>query len=250
MRKEPSQTLIYGIHAVSALLQRAPQRVIKILQSQQRNDQRLQTLLQSAHEFTIEKLSPQQLDQICETDHHQGIVALCLSSQTYSEAHLDDLFAQPDKNSLILILDKISDPHNLGACLRSAAAADVNLVIAPKDGAVGLNATVRKVACGAAEIVPFMQVTNLVRTMKALQQKGAWIFGADARAQQSIYSTDLTGHVVLALGAEGKGLRRLTAENCDALVTIPMPGAMNSLNVSVATGVCLFEVVRQRHLKI
>jgi 23S rRNA (guanosine2251-2'-O)-methyltransferase len=151
-----------------------------------------------------------------------------------------------DHPPLLLILDGVTDPHNLGACLRTADAAGVDAVIAPKDNSAPLNATVRKVACGAAEVVPYIQVTNLARTMKDIQGRGIWITGTAGEAEQSVYQANLTGPVALVMGAEGKGMRRLTRENCDYLINLPMAGSVSSLNVSVATGVCLFEAVRQR----
>ena len=150
----------------------------------------------------------------------------------------------------LLILDGVQDPHNLGACLRTADAAGVHAVIVPRDKACGLTSTVRKVACGAAETVPFVQVTNLTRTLKALQQAGIWIIGTDLDTTQSLYDSDLTGPLALVLGAEGKGLRRLTREACDSLVKLPMQGTVQSLNVSVSAGICLYEALRQRQGKL
>jgi 23S rRNA (guanosine2251-2'-O)-methyltransferase len=152
-----------------------------------------------------------------------------------------------DEAPFLLVLDGVTDPHNLGACLRSADAAGVHAVIAPKDNAAGLNPTVRKVACGAAESVPFIPVTNLARTLTQLQERGLWLRGAAGEAKATVYQSDLTGPLVLVMGAEGSGLRRLTRETCDELIKIPMAGSVSSLNVSVATGVCLFEAVRQRN---
>ena len=150
-------------------------------------------------------------------------------------------------SAFLLILDNVTDPHNLGACLRSADAAGVHGVIAPKDKAVGLTSTVSKVACGAAETVPFYQVTNLARTLKELQERGIWLYGTAGEASESVFKTDLKGPIAIVMGAEGKGLRRLTRESCDHLINIPMTGSVSSLNVSVATGICLFEAVRQRN---
>ena len=163
----------------------------------------------------------------------------------------DDLLAMLEKLKeppFLLILDEINDPHNLGACLRTAAAAGVHAVIVPKDHSVSLTETVRRVACGAAEIVPFVQVTNLARTMKQLQEAGVWLVGAAGEVPDNLYNTDLTGSLALVMGSEGSGLRRLTRENCDFVVRIPISGAVESLNVSVATGICLFEAVRQRKI--
>ena len=151
--------------------------------------------------------------------------------------------------ALLLVLDGVTDPHNLGACLRSADAAGVDAVIVPKDKSADLNATVRKVACGAAEVIPFVRVTNLARTLEGLKQRGVWLYGTAGEAENTIYNSDLTGSLAIVMGAEGAGLRRLTRETCDHLVKLPMAGSVSSLNVSVATGVCLFEVVRQRGSK-
>ena len=151
-----------------------------------------------------------------------------------------------DQPAFLLILDNIQDPHNLGACLRSADAAGVHAVIAPKDRSVGITDTVRLVACGAAEHVPFVQVTNLARTIRQLKKSGIWIYGAAGKAAESLYKTDLSGPLAIVMGSEGKGLRRLTSEHCDFLISIPMAGSAESLNVSVAAGICLFEAVRQR----
>lgn len=240
--------IIYGIHTVTTVLKQSPQRIQKILICQQHPRQRLQTLLQAAEQINIkiEYISKQQLEQQCQSSHHQGVAAVCLAGENYQESDLDRLLDDSGKAALILILDQVTDPHNLGACLRCAAAANVDLLITPRDRAVGLNATVRKVACGAADIVPFMQVTNLARTLRKLQEKEIWLFGAVPEAEQSIYQTDFTTNIALVLGAESKGLRRLTREHCDTLITIPMSSTMASLNVSVAAGICLFEAVRQR----
>ena len=161
----------------------------------------------------------------------------------------DDLLVMLEKLAappFLLILDEINDPHNLGACLRTAAAAGVHAVVVPKDHSVSLTETVRRVACGGAEKVPFVRVTNLARTMKQLQEAGVWLVGAAGEASDNLFKTDLTGPLAIVMGSEGSGLRRLTRDNCDFLVSIPMSGAVESLNVSVATGICLFEALRQR----
>ncbi|MDH5473426.1 MAG: 23S rRNA (guanosine(2251)-2'-O)-methyltransferase RlmB, partial [Gammaproteobacteria bacterium] len=184
------------------------------------------------------------LEKRCGSPKTQGIAGRYRSLTADSENSLDQLLLKD--NLLLLILDGIQDPHNLGACLRSADAAGVDAVIAPKDRATGLTPTVRKVACGAAESVPFIQVTNLARTLKQLKDAEVWIIGAAGEADTVIYDANLTGKLAIVMGAEEKGLRRLTRENCDLLVKLPMAGQVESLNVSVATGVCLFEAVRQR----
>ena len=186
---------------------------------------------------------------------HQGVVAEALEEPVRGEIGQPNLWdewqllqAVKDKTGpvLILVLDGVTDPHNLGACLRSADAAGVDAVVVPKDKSADLNPTARKVACGAAETVPFVRVTNISRTLKALKELGVWLYGTAGEAKNSLYDSDLTGSMALVMGAEGGGLRRLTREQCDHLVKLPMAGSVSSLNVSVATGVCLFEVVRQR----
>jgi 23S rRNA (guanosine2251-2'-O)-methyltransferase len=177
---------------------------------------------------------------------HQGVIALCEEGQTHDEAFLLESMEKQGNKALFLVLDGVTDPHNLGACLRSADGAGVHAVVVPKDNSVGLTPVVQKVACGAAESVPLVMVTNLTRTLEKLQQAGAWVVGAAGEAEQFIYDIDLTGPLVLVMGAEGKGIRQLTRKQCDYLAKLPMAGEVSSLNVSVATGVCLFEIVRQR----
>ncbi len=186
------------------------------------------------------------MNQKTEEANHQGVIAWRKPRQNVTEKHLPEILDNLTGTALILILDGITDPHNLGACLRTADAAGAQLVLAPKDQSAPLNATVAKVACGAAEVVPYIQVTNLARTMKELQERGIWIIGTAGEAKQDIYQQDLTGPVALVMGAEGSGMRRLTREKCDFLANIPMAGEVSSVNVSVATGICLFEAVRQR----
>jgi len=174
------------------------------------------------------------------------VVAEVSPSQVWGEPMLDELLDRSEAPPLLLVLDGVTDPHNLGACLRTADAAGALAVIVPKDKSATLNATVRKVACGAAEVVPLVAVTNLARTLEKLQKRGVWIVGTAGEASQELYSQDLSGPIALVMGAEGKGMRRLTREHCDYLVRLPMAGSVSSLNVSVATGVCLFEALRQR----
>ncbi len=246
-----SQTDIFGLHAVTSLLNRNPGRVRRLLVQQGRRDERLQTLLDKAEAQRIKVVEEPraQLDQRTGGGRHQGVIAECEPLKALPEKALDVLLDHAGSTPLVLVLDGVTDPHNLGACLRTADAAGVAVVIAPKDKSAPLNATVAKVACGAAEVVPYIQVTNLARTLQSLQQRGIWITGTAGEADASVYETDLTGPCALVMGAEGKGMRRLTRENCDQLINIPMAGEVSSLNVSVATGVCLFEVVRQRQLK-
>ena len=242
-----NQSLIFGIHAVEARLKSEPESINSLhLLQQQRPNKRVVGLLELAiaHNITVEDHSRKALDEMVDGANHQGVIALCHDEvQHYDfKEFLKDIPA----NCLILVLDGVQDPHNLGACLRSADAAGVDAVIVPKDQAVGITPTVRKVASGAAESVPFYTVTNLSRAMKSLQEQGVWLYGLAGEAGQSLYELDMTGSVALVLGAEGAGLRRLTRENCDELCQIPMQGTVSSLNVSVATGICLFETRRQR----
>ena len=242
--------LVFGIHALEALLKSAPQRVHELLVLKGRQDQRLQKILHSAErqQIPVRQVSRRELDERVD-GNHQGIVALTDPGEIHDEGFLQSLLEKLESSNLapfFLVLDGVTDPHNLGACLRSAEAAGAQAVIVPKDNSASLNATVRKVACGAAEVLPLIPVTNLARLLKMLQARGVWTIGAADEAQGSIYQADLKGPLALVMGAEGKGLRRLTRECCDLLVNIPMAGTVSSLNVSVAAGVCLFEAVRQR----
>jgi len=195
--------------------------------------------------ITTQRVTGEELDQLAE-GVHQGVVAEVTPSQVWSEEMLTHLLDRLDGVPLLLVLDGVTDPHNLGACLRSADAAGVQAVIVPRDRSASLSPVVRKVACGAAETVPLVAVTNLARTLKQLQQRGLWLVGTAGEAEQFIYDVDLKVPSVIVMGAEGAGMRRLTRENCDYLARLPMAGAVSSLNVSVAAGVCLFEAVRQR----
>lgn len=238
--------IIYGIHAVVAVLQKRPQDVLELYLDQQRGDNRMRELTQLAlqNDITIQWSLKATLNQLSNKSQHQGVVAKVRQGQTAET--IEDIIENLDSPAFILILDGITDPHNLGACLRSADAAGVHAVIAPKDGSVGITPTVSKVASGAAENIPYFQVTNLSRTIKYLQQQGVWIHGLADAANANFYEQDYTGSIALVLGAEGKGMRRLTKDSCDYLVSIPMAGSVSSLNVSVAAGICLYEVVRQR----
>lgn len=240
--------IIYGFHAVSSLLQTAPQSMVKLYVQQGRNDGRIHEILQLAetHNISYYYLTKKELDEKTAHQNHQGVVADVLSQQkTFSEHDLE-LLLQQHASPLFLILDGIQDPHNLGACLRTANAAGVTAVIIPKDKSVSLTSTVKKVASGAAEVTPLIQVTNLARTIRHLQEQGVWIYGFAEQATKSLFECQLSGPIALILGNEAKGLRHLTREHCDELLKIPMLGTVESLNVSVATGVALFEVVRQR----
>ena len=238
---------VFGIHAVTTLLQRSPDQAVEIWVQKGRLDDRMKKVIHLAEEqgLTILEADKGLLNQKVD-GNHQGIVALRKPVQGKSEKNLPDILDAIQGDALVLILDGVTDPHNLGACLRTADAAGVHLVVAPKDKSAPLNATAAKVACGAAEAVPYIQVTNLSRTMKDLQERGIWIVGTAGEADKSIYEQSLTGSIAIVMGAEGAGMRRLTREHCDYLVNIPMAGEVSSLNVSVATGVILFEAIRQR----
>ncbi|SED35262.1 MULTISPECIES: 23S rRNA (guanosine(2251)-2'-O)-methyltransferase RlmB [Pseudomonas] len=241
---------IYGVHAVEALLRHHPKRVKQIWLAEGRSDPRVQTLIQLAAEnrVAVGNAERRELDAWVE-GVHQGVVADVSPSQVWGEAMLDELLDRTDGAPLLLVLDGVTDPHNLGACLRSADAAGALAVIVPKDKSATLTPTVRKVACGAAEVIPLVAVTNLARTLEKLKQRGLWVVGTAGEAEQSLYQQDMTGPTILIMGAEGSGMRRLTRDLCDYLVHLPMTGSVSSLNVSVATGVCLFEAQRQRSVK-
>ncbi len=239
--------MMYGIYAVESLLTQAPERVLDLWLLQGREDDRLKKIVSLANNtgVTVQRAAKKTLEDKAQSGQHQGVVARVKPAKALTENDLDVLLKKTDK-PFLLILDGVTDPHNLGACLRNADAAGVHGIIIPKDNSVTVTSTVSKVACGAAEIVPVFQVTNLARTMRHIQQVGVWIIGTAGEADSDLYQADLKGSLAIAMGAEGKGLRRLTREACDSLVSIPMAGQVSSLNVSVATGVCLFEAVRQR----
>lgn len=242
-----SEHEIYGIHAVSAALNN-PHRTIKVLfVNQERSDNRLQSLLEMAEikGVRIEKLTAQEFNRRFAESSHQGVVAYAGKLPEYSETHLPQLLEASKSPALILILDGITDPHNLGACLRTADAAGVDFVIIPKDKSAMITPVVSKVACGAAESVLVVRVTNLARAIATLKNQGVWIYGAAGEADQSIYDLDFNGSVGIVMGAEGSGLRRLTRDLCDGLFSLPMQGEVSSLNVSVATGISLYEIVRK-----
>lgn len=246
------QDITFGIHAVEAVLKHSPERVIEMWVQAGRDDQRLTTLLEMAAEYgiSVQTSARKVLDEKSANGQHQGVLARVKGVKQLNDndllALLEKINEEKTETPFFLILDGVTDPHNLGACLRNADAAGVHGVIVPRDNSVGLTPTVSKVACGAAEVVPLFQVTNLARTMKSLQEKGVWIVGAAGEADSDLYKTDLKGSLAIAMGAEDKGLRRLTRESCDSIASIPMSGSVSSLNVSVASGICLFEAVRQR----
>jgi 23S rRNA (guanosine2251-2'-O)-methyltransferase len=237
---------IYGLHAAHSVLKHHADTVSALYYDGKRQDHRLQQLLTLAQEHGIEctPCNKDDLNKKSDGEQHQGIIIE--AHEATNKQSLEDLLDQLNEAPLLLILDGVTDPHNLGACLRTADAAGVHAVIFPKDKSAGINSTVRKVACGAADVIPSFPVTNLARTLEQLKQRGIWIVGTAGEANTSIYDQDLRGPIALVMGAEGKGLRRLTREHCDYLVKLPMAGSVSSLNVSVATGICLFEMVRQR----
>lgn len=239
---------IFGIHAVQSALDYAPHKIQQAWVDSQRQDQRLKKLLEDLQSAGIlpELVDKKKLDRLSDGKSHQGIVVAVEMPSELTEAHLKDALASIDGLPLFLILDHVQDPHNLGACLRSADAAGVHGIIVTKDNAVGITPTVCKVASGAAETVPVYQVTNLARTIRLLKDQGIWVMGASGDAVRSVYTVDLTIPLALVVGAEEKGLRRLTQEQCDLLIKLPMLGSVESLNLSVATGVLLFETLRQR----
>ena len=237
---------LFGFHAIGVRLKTAPGSVVEVHVDATRRDQRMRQLVEraTAAKVRIVESDDAKLTQLCGAARHQGVVAMVTAlQQTHS---LDDLLDAVEGPPLLLVLDGVTDPHNLGACLRVADGAGVHAVLAPKDHAVGLNATVAKVASGAAETVPYLMVTNLARTLNELKERDILVVGTSDDAPITLYEADLKGAVALVLGAEGKGLRQLTRKTCDVLVRIPMHGAVESLNVSVASGVCLYEARRQR----
>ncbi len=239
--------VVFGLHAVQSLFESAPERVLELWIQKGRTDKRISGLVDEArsHGASVKFVERSRLDSKVE-GVHQGIVAKVAAAKVYREGDLEDLLDNLNEPPFLLILDGVTDPHNLGACLRTADAAGVHAIITPKDKSASLNATATKVACGAAEKVPLVQVTNLSRTMQWLKERGIWMIGTAGESSVNIYQSDLKGSLALVMGAEGKGMRRLTRDNCDSLIFIPMAGSVSSLNVSVASGVCLFEAVRQR----
>lgn len=237
---------IYGFHAVVSRLRSAPDSVREIYIDASRHDQRARDLLRLAeqHGLRVMPVDKQRLDGMAGNTKHQGVIAR--AAEIKLAQHLEDVLEDLTEPALLLVLDGVTDPHNLGACLRVADAMGVHAVLAPKDRAVGVNATVRKVASGAAETVPFITVTNLARTLRTLQEANIWVVGAAGEAETGLFHAKLNGPTAWVMGAEGEGLRRLTRETCDQLVKIPMFGSVESLNVSVASGICLAETRRQR----
>ena len=239
----------YGIHAVDVILRRSPERIISLSIQSDRNDKRIQGLLSLAQNqgVAVDRVTKAALDEMV-SERHQGVAAVIKPRQTDGGVTERDLssYLNGIDCPLVLVLDGVTDPHNLGACLRSADAAGVAAVIVPKDNSAELNAVARKVASGAADVIPLVRVTNLARTLRSLKELGIWIVGTTGEADTLVYDQDLSIPTALVMGAEGPGMRRLTTEACDFLVKLPMAGDVSSLNVSVATGICLFEAVRQR----
>ena len=243
------QRILFGFHAVTVRLKTSPATVSEIHFDATRRDQRMRTFLERAREAGARLVDSEdaRLTSLAGTSRHQGVVArVAPVARSHS---LDDTLDEVAGPALLLVLDGVTDPHNLGACLRVADGAGAHAVIAPKDHAVGINATVAKVASGAAETVPYFMVTNLARTIAELKERDIRVLGTAEDAARTLYDLDLSVPVALVLGAEGHGLRQLTARSCDELVRLPMRGAVESLNVSVAAGICLYEALRQREVK-
>ncbi len=252
-----SPKVLFGFHAIGVRLKTAPQSIVEIYYDTSRRDARMRQFVERVLEASVRLVEADavRVAKLAGSHGHQGVAARV---QAIAQVHsLDELLENLEAANavlpleqrtqpLILVLDGVTDPHNLGACLRVADGAGAHAVIAPKDHAAGINATVAKVASGAAETVPYFMVTNLARTLNELKERNIWIVGTSDQATGSLYQADLRGAVALVLGAEGDGMRQLTAKTCDQLVTIPMRGAVESLNVSVASGVCLYEALRQR----
>lgn len=239
---------VAGINAVASALEHDVEHVREVLLEAGARNPRLQEIEENARrrDVPVRRIPLQSLEGIAGGLRHQGAIARYEAPKTTDEKDLPALVEAAQGRALVLVLDGVQDPHNLGACLRTAAAAGVTAVVIPKDKAAPINATVRKVSAGAADRLPVVSVTNLARCLRTLKELGVWIYGLEGEATTTIHALDLAGNVALVMGSEGEGLRRLTRETCDGLVRIPMPGEMESLNVSVATGVALFEAVRQR----
>ena len=241
-----SNRILFGFHAVTVRLKTAPASVLEVHVDTSRRDQRMRAFIERVKEAggKLVDSDDARLASLCGSSRHQGVVARVTAVER--SISLDDTLDGVDGPPLLLVLDGVTDPHNLGACLRVADGAGAHAVVAPKDHAVGLNATVAKVASGAAETMPYFMVTNLARTLNELKERDIRVVGTSDDAPRSLYELDLSGPLALVLGAEGAGLRQLTARTCDELVRLPMRGAVESLNVSVAAGICLYEALRQR----
>ncbi len=241
---------VYGVHGVRIAIRSRADAIFEVWLEDRSRNRRLSELAALAQEarVAVRPVARAELDRVSEGARHQGALAWVREAGPRAERELDALLDSIVDAPFLLILDAVQDPHNLGACLRTADAAGVDAVLAPRDKAVGLTPVVVKVASGAAAAVPYFQVTNLARTLKSLQERGVWLIGTAGEASQVLFEADLTGPLGLVMGGEGKGLRRLTREHCDSLVRLPMCGQVESLNVSVATGICLYEALRQRRV--
>lgn len=244
----PQNDLIFGLHAIQAALDVPVSRIKEIWLADERHDKRIDNIIAGAkkHNITIQKVSRDDLDEMLPNVQHQGGIAKSRPLKALDETDLFKLLDNLDEPPFLLILDGVQDPHNLGACMRTAEAAGAHAIIAPKDRASSLTHTALKVSSGAAERLPFIQITNLARVLRELKQYGVWLVGTSGDSEMTLFEADLKGPLAIVLGAEGKGIRRLTREHCDQTVYIPMKGGAESLNVSVAAGVCLFEASRQR----
>jgi 23S rRNA (guanosine2251-2'-O)-methyltransferase len=244
-------SLLIGIHAVDAALSRAPEQLDTVFVAEDSRNARVRALEQRARQLGVRVVRESRavLDRRSEGERHQDVIADFTPNNIFGEKDLDRLLDAITGDPLILVLDGVQDPHNLGACLRTADAAGVALVILPKDRSAPLTPVARRAASGAAEVLPILLVTNLARVLQHLKERGVWLAGTMDQADSDLYGTDLTGPLALVVGSEGQGMRRLTAELCDYRVRIPMAGTVGSLNVSVATAVCLYEILRQRGLK-
>ncbi len=242
-----SGEFVFGWHAVEAVLKREPERLQRVWIQTGRQDKRVKGITDGLDGLGVpwKVVHRRELDERV-SGVHQGVVAAVSESREWTEDDLLSQLAGSDRPPFLLVLDGVTDPHNLGACMRTADAVGVQAVIVPKDKSASLTPVARKVACGAAETVPFVRVTNLARFLRTLKDQGVWLIGTAGEAKATLFQADFKGPVALVMGAEGKGMRRLTREHCDQLINIPMHGHVDSLNVSVATGVCLYEALRQR----
>ncbi len=244
----PDEQLLIGIHAVSSALKSAPADVAWLRVIADSKNKRLREIESRAHGSGIQviRVTATELDNMSGQQRHQGVIAGYRGSNVAPESRLGAILDAVNGPALVLVLDGVQDPHNLGACLRTAEAAGVHLVVICKDRSSGITPVVRRAASGAAETLPIIQATNLARVLQTLKKRGIWLAGTSDQSTDSLYAADLSGPLALVMGSEGSGLRRLTGELCDFMVSIPMAGQVESLNVSVATGVCLYEIIRQR----